>query len=87
MMKNMDYRGKVINTAWLVPATAALGDHLGFTAGVYREMIMPVIIGKLIAGLLAIMAGLWVCRDLESEIEQSKIMSLNKDGENKKVTV
>jgi ethanolamine transporter len=87
MMKNMDYRGKVINTAWLVPATAALGDHLGFTAGVYREMIMPVIIGKLIAGLLAIMAGLWVCRDLESEIEQSKIMSLKKDGENNKVTV
>ena len=28
MMKDMDNRGKVINTAWL-PATAALGDHLG----------------------------------------------------------
>ncbi len=36
MMKDMKKRGIIINTAWLVPATAALGDHLGFTAGSHR---------------------------------------------------
>ncbi len=54
MIKNMGRRGKVINVAWLVPATAALGDHLGFTAGVEPKMITPMIIGKLSAGVCAI---------------------------------
>lgn len=74
MLKDMDYKGKVINTAWLVPATAALGDHLAFTAGVNKDLIMPVVVGKLSAGLLALIAGAWVSKDLTSEIEQSRAM-------------
>ena len=74
MMKDMKPKGKVINTAWLVPATAALGDHLGFTAGVRPDMITPVVIGKLLAGILAIAVGVWVAKDLSNEIEQSNKM-------------
>ncbi len=58
MMKDMEPRGKVINTAWLVPATAVLGDHLGFTAAVNSEMITPVVLGKFSAGILAIILAL-----------------------------
>jgi len=54
MFKEMDNRGKVINVAFAVCAAFVLGDHLGFTAGVNHEMIVPVIIGKLIGGILAI---------------------------------
>lgn len=54
MMKDMKKRGIIINTAWLVPATAALGDHLGFTAGVQPQMITPVVFGKISAGIAAI---------------------------------
>lgn len=64
LMKDMNPRGKVINVAWLVPATAALGDHLGFTAGVRPEMIAPVVFGKLTAGVLAVVLCLRMCRDL-----------------------
>lgn len=71
MMKDMNPKGKVINTAWLVPATAALGDHLGFTAGVRPDMITAVVLGKLIAGVLAIALAVFFCRDLSYEIEQS----------------
>lgn len=74
MMKDMKPKGKVINTAWLVPATAALGDHLGFTAGVRPDMITPVVLGKLLAGVLAIAVGVWVSKDLSNEIEQSNKM-------------
>lgn len=63
MMKDMNIRGKVINTAWLVPATAALGDHLGFTAGVQPDLITPVVISKLVAGFLAIGVAYWVTKD------------------------
>lgn len=62
MMKDMNPKGIVVNTAWLVPATAVLGDHLGFTAGVEPEMITPVIVGKIIAGILAIMLALFIKR-------------------------
>lgn len=55
----MSARGKVMNAAWLVPTTAVLGDHLGFTAGVAPEMAGPMIAGKLCAGILALLIA-WV---------------------------
>lgn len=64
MIKDMNPMGKVINVAWLVPATAALGDHLGFTAGVRPDMITAVVAGKLLAGLLAIALCIPMARDL-----------------------
>ncbi|WP_300563122.1 ethanolamine utilization protein EutH, partial [Companilactobacillus sp.] len=39
MMKDMDDRGKIINVAFAVSAAFVFGDHLGFTAGVAKEMI------------------------------------------------
>ncbi len=69
MMKDMKKRGIIINTAWLVPATAALGDHLGFTAGVQPSMITPVVSGKLIAGVAAVILACLMTKDLpESEV-------------------
>lgn len=70
MMKDMDKRSKVINTAWLVTATAALGDHLGFTAGVRPDMITPVVIGKIASGILAIAFAAWFTKDLADKKEE-----------------
>lgn len=71
MIKNMNDRGKIINVAWLVPATAALGDHLGFTAGVEPQMITPMIIGKLVAGIFAIIFALIMTKDLKQKPENT----------------
>ncbi len=68
MIKNMGKRGKVINVAWLVPATAALGDHLGFTAGVEPEMITPMIIGKLSAGICAVIIACIMTKSWKEEL-------------------
>jgi ethanolamine transporter len=57
MFKDMDDRGKVINVAFAVSAAFVLGDHLGFTASVNNSMILPVIAGKLIGGLSAIIVA------------------------------
>ncbi|MBE5922552.1 MAG: ethanolamine utilization protein EutH [Lachnospiraceae bacterium] len=54
MIKEMDERGKIINSAWVVCAAAAVGAHLGFTAGIQPEMITPMIIGKITTGLTAV---------------------------------
>ncbi len=53
-MKYMDKKGIVVNTAWLVCATAALGDHLAFGSGVAPEYLIPLIVGKLVGGLLGV---------------------------------
>jgi len=57
MFKEMDDRGKVINVAFAVSAAFVLGDHLGFTASVNPDLILPVIAGKLIGGLTAIIVA------------------------------
>ncbi|WBW94915.1 ethanolamine utilization protein EutH [Oceanirhabdus sp. W0125-5] len=54
MMKDMDERGKILNVAFAVSAAFVFGDHLGFTAGVDKEMITAMIAGKLIAGITAV---------------------------------
>lgn len=54
MMKDMDERGKILNVAFAVSAAFVFGDHLGFTAGVAKQMIVPMIVGKLVAGASAI---------------------------------
>lgn len=62
LLKDMDARGKVLNIAWITCATAAFGDHLGFTAGVAPEMIAPMIVGKLTGGAIALALALFQTR-------------------------
>ncbi len=69
MMKDMDDRGKVINVAFAVSASFVLGDHLGFTAGVAKEMIFPMIIGKLIGGITAVIVAMFMSKKMMSKKE------------------
>lgn len=76
MMKKMTSRGKIINTAWLVPATAALGDHLGFTAGVHPDAITAVVLSKIIAGVMAVLLAMLLTRSTVNEDKQSEKIRL-----------
>lgn len=62
MLKDMDARGKVINVAFMVSATAVLAAHLGFTAGVAPEMIPALLGAKLCGGATAVAAALFATR-------------------------
>lgn len=62
MVKDMNERGKVINIAFSVSAAFVFGDHLGFTAGFAPEMIGPMIVGKLVGGVSAVAAAMWLTR-------------------------
>ena len=53
----MDPKGKLLNVAFAVSAAFVFGDHLGFTAGVDQTMVTPVIIGKLVAGITALLVA------------------------------
>lgn len=62
MMKDMDERGKVLNVAFAVSAAFVFGDHLGFTAGFNSDLIFPMIVGKIVGGITAVLVALWITR-------------------------
>lgn len=58
LLKDMDNKGKIINCAFAVCAAFALGDHLGFCAGVEPGLIAPMVIGKILGGIMSIFVGI-----------------------------
>lgn len=73
MMKDMNNRGKILNAAFMVSGTFIIGDDLAFTASVNKEMILPVIVGKGVAGIAAVAVAWFATKKLEEkEKSQSK---------------
>lgn len=62
ILKDMDPKGKVINVAFAVSAAFVLGSHLGFVAGVEKEMVFSMIVGKLVGGIAAIFLAILTFR-------------------------
>ncbi|MDF2513573.1 MAG: ethanolamine utilization protein EutH [Herbinix sp.] len=72
IMGEMNPKGKLLNVAFAVSAAFVFGDHLGFTAGVNSEMIFPVILGKLVAGVTALILANILAPMLLSKVEAAK---------------
>ena len=57
MMDKMDKKGIVLNSAFAVGASFAFVDHLAFTVSFNEEYILPMIVSKLFAGVLAVIVA------------------------------
>lgn len=57
LVKDMNPRGKVVSIAFAVSGSFVLGGHLGFVAGMNKEMVTAMIVGKLAGGISAAMAA------------------------------
>ena len=57
LLKDMNPKAKLLNCAFAVSAAFVFGDHLGFCAANNADMIFPMIVGKLVAGILAVVVG------------------------------
>jgi len=55
--KDMNPRGKVLNGAFQVAAAFSLADHLGFAAANNKDLIGPMLVGKLVGGILGILVA------------------------------
>lgn len=62
MMHTMDRRGAVLNAAFTVSAAFALADHLAFTLAFDAACLPAMLVGKLTAGLLAVLVALPVSK-------------------------
>ena len=59
MMDKMDKKGVVLNSAFAVSGAFVLGSHMAFTMAFDGAYVLPVIAGKLVSGILAVvLAGI-----------------------------
>lgn len=73
VVKDMDDRGKVLNMAFAVSGAFVFGDHLGFTAGFAPEMLTPMIVAKLTAGIFAVALAMVLTRKPLAEPKETVI--------------
>ena len=54
LMNDMDEKGTMLNSAFAVSAAFVFAGHLAFTMAYNSAYILPVLAGKLLAGVLAV---------------------------------
>ena len=59
MMKDMDKKGVMLNAAWAISAAFTLAGHLAFTMAFDSSFIAPMIVGKLVSGVCAVILA-WI---------------------------
>lgn len=67
MMRDMDSKGVVLNAAFSVSAAFVFGSHLGFTMSFDEAYVVPMIVGKLIAGVSAVVLAMLVYKPSAKE--------------------
>lgn len=71
IMGEMNPKGKLMNVAFAVSAAFVFGDHLGFAAGNNPDMITSMIVGKLVAGITALVVANILAPKLLEKVQAS----------------
>lgn len=64
LMEKMDDKGVMLNSAFAISAAFCLSSHLAFTMALAPQLLLPVIVGKLIAGICAVVVALLLSKKL-----------------------
>ena len=75
MIKDMDNKGKVINISFACCAAFALGDHLGFCAGVEPDLVAAMVAAKLLGGVLCILSALFFSKLNKKQLEEDPVVA------------
>jgi len=75
IVKDMPAADKVKCIAFAVCSAFLFGDHLAFTANFQPNMIVPVMIGKVSAGLIAVGLAIWLSVPKAIKLEQEEQMT------------
>lgn len=67
IMDRMDPKGVVLNAAFAVSASFAFGSHLAFTMAFDGSYIAPMILGKLVSGICAVVLALVIYKEKKPE--------------------
>ena len=72
MVKDLKARDKVIVLAFAVCCAFLFGDHLSFTANFQPSLIVPVMVGKFVAGICAIAFAYLLALKKAEELEATE---------------
>ena len=67
IMDKMDKKGTVLNSAFAVSASFVFGSHLAFTIVFNNSYILPMVLGKLVSGICALILALLIYKDTAPE--------------------
>ncbi len=67
LIKKMDKRGKVINSAFVVSGSFILGDHMAYTASTDSALLLPVITAKGISGILSVVVAILLTKEMKDK--------------------
>lgn len=59
MLENMDKKGRILNMAFAVSAGYVFGDHMAFVLSYDRAYALPMVAGKLLGGIVAVVLAIW----------------------------
>lgn len=65
MMEKMDKKGVMLNSAFAVSAAFTFAAHLAYTMAVNSSMIFPMITGKIVSGITALILAITVSKNYE----------------------
>ena len=68
-MEKMDKKGTVLNAAFAVSAAFAFGSHLAFTMAYDNRYVAPLVVGKLVAGVCAVILALLLYKKEDAKAE------------------
>jgi len=72
ILKDMDWKGKIVNSAFAVSGAFTFGGQLGFVSGVSEDVVIPFILAKLAAGFSGILVAIFFIK-LEEKNKKSVI--------------
>ena len=70
MMADMNKKGRILNMAFIVSAGFAFGDHLAFTLAFDGEYALPMVVGKLISGIAALVLANIIFKGMKNKGEE-----------------
>ena len=68
LMNDMDKKGAFLNSAFAVSTAFILGDQLAFTMAFDSNYLLPMLIGKITAGILALLFAIIIYKKVESTL-------------------
>lgn len=79
MVKDMPAKDKVINIAFAVCIATVFGDHLSFTANFQPNLILPIMLGKIVAALFSIYLAFKLSVPIAIKLEKEDEAFSNQD--------
>lgn len=70
VMDKMDKKGTVLNSAFAVSAAFTFGGHLAFTMVFDESYVLPMIVGKIISGIFALLLAFVMYKDKEAKVAE-----------------